>query len=407
MGTNFKSKVVGVCLKDRGSILPAGHIPNACYWFDDATGNWITSTYYPDSIQLPKWVQDFNAKKMPEAYLTGLWDKMPGRDYSQSYSNWKPHEDGKYFTHFTGDMPYNLSEIKQKTGNVGVIRFTPFGNSLTLDFALEAIEKMELGTDEWTDFLCLSFSSTDYIGHQFGVHAEETQDAYLRLDRDIARLLDYLDKKIGKDNTLIFLTADHGAAETPEHLQKINIPSGVFDESKLEGALETLLAANFGVAADFILSINNQQIWLNWDVIANYDFDPEHVIQAVSAHIKELPGVYDVISKEELDLLSPEYPYIAELRRGIHPARSGDILYQLMPAWHADDNYFKEGGTTHGSSYPYDTHVPLLWYGWKIPTGQTQIPVSITDIAPTLAAFLKIMEPNGTTGKVILPLFQK
>lgn len=407
LATNFRSKVVGVCLKDRGSILPAGHIPNACFWFDDGSGNWITSSYYPDSLQLPQWVQDVNARRPADAYLNGKWDKLPGRDYSQSYANWKSHEDGKYFTGFPGDMPYDLAAIKQKSGNVGVIRFTPFGNSMTLDFALETIEKMELGTDEWTDFLCLSFSSTDYIGHQFGIHAEETQDAYLRLDADLARLLDYLDQKFGKNNALVFLTADHGGAETPEHLLEIRIPTGVFSESELEDKLEKTLASNFGMASNFILSVNNQQVWLNWDAIADLDLDPLEVAHVITETIRAQPGVYDVFTRDELEQLPSEYPFAPELRRGIHPRRSGEILFQLDPAWHADDKYFKEGGTTHGSSYAYDTHVPLLWYGWHVPQGESFQPVSVTDIAPTLAAMLRINEPNGTTGKIIETLMKR
>jgi predicted AlkP superfamily pyrophosphatase or phosphodiesterase len=401
LSNNFRSKVVGVCLKDRGSILPAGHIPNACFWFDDNSGNWITSTYYPDSVQLPTWVQNFNARKVPESYLTGKWEKLPGRDFSQSYANWKGHEDGNYFTQFTGDMPYDLAAVRQKTGNVGLIRFTPFGNTLTLDFALEAIEKMELGTDEWPDFLCLSFSCTDYIGHQFGIHAEETQDAYLRLDREIARLLEYLDQKFGKNNALVFLTADHGGAETPEHLKELRIPTGISEESQLEDKLEKALAERFGMPANFILAVNNQQVWINWDAVADFDLEPLDVDQVITAVIREQPGVYDVFTRDQLEQLPTDYPFVADLRRGVHPRLSGDVLYQLDPAWHADDKYVKEGGTTHGSSYPYDTHVPLLWYGWHIQPGESFKPVSITDIAPTLAAMLRIMEPNGTTGQII------
>lgn len=406
LSNNFRSKVVGVCLKDRGSILPAGHIPNAAYWFDDASGNWITSSYYPDSTALPDWVQAFNAKKRPEMYTSVQWDKLPGKDYSQSYPDWKHHEDANYFPYFNGEMPYDLAAIRQKTGHVGVIRFTPFGNSLTLDFALEAIEKMELGADEWTDFLCLSFSSTDYIGHQFGIHAEETQDAYYRLDRDLERLLKLLDQKFGKDNVLVFLTADHGGAETPEHLAELRIPSGVFEESKLDPKLEKALEVHFGAAGNYIQAVNNQQIWFNWDAIAGFDMNPADVIGIVTDYLRNQPGVYDVLSRDDLEHLPADYPFAPELRRGIHPRRSGDLLYQLDPAWHADDKYFGEGGTTHGSSYPYDTHVPLLWYGGIIPTGRTYAPVSITDIAPTLAAMLRINEPNGTTGQIIQALFR-
>lgn len=399
LSNNFRSKVVGVCLKDRGSILPAGHIPNAAYWFDDDTGNWITSTYYPDSLALPQWVQQFNARRVPDAYLSKTWEKVEAGEYRESFADWRQYKEVTYGNVGT-DFPHDLPGLK-KTSNYGIIRFTPFGNSLTLDFALEAIERMQLGADEDPDFLCLSFSSTDYCGHQFGLHAEETEDVYRRLDRDIERLLTFLDEKLGKNNTLVFLTADHGAAETPAHLRSLRIPAGVFEESKLEAGLEQSVTAAFGMTGDFVRSVNNQQVWLNWEAIADFDLDPLDLTATMADHLRKLPGVYDVWTREELALLPAEYPFAALIRRGIHPRRSGDLMFQLDPAWHADDSFFKKGGTTHGSSYAYDTHVPLLWHGWHIPQGETFAPVDITDIAPTLSAMLRIMEPNGTTGKVI------
>ena len=399
LSNNFRSKVVGVCLKDRGSILPAGHIPNAAYWFDDDTGNWITSTYYPDSLALPQWVQQFNARRVPDAYLSKTWEKVEAGEYRESFADWRQYKEVTYGNVGT-DFPHDLPGLK-KSSNYGIIRFTPFGNSLTLDFALEAIERMQLGADEDPDFLCLSFSSTDYCGHQFGLHSEETEDVYRRLDRDIERLLTFLDEKLGKNNTLVFLTADHGAAETPAHLRNLRIPAGVFEESKLEAGLEQSVTAAFGMTGDFVRSVNNQQVWLNWEAIADFDLDPLDLSATMADHLRKLPGVYDVWTREELSLLPTEHPFGAILRRGIHPRRSGDLVFQLDPAWHADDSFFKKGGTTHGSSYAYDTHVPLLWYGWRIPKGESFAPVDITDIAPTLSAMLRIMEPNGTTGKVI------
>lgn len=399
LSNNFRSKVAGVCLKDRASILPAGHIPNACYWFDDATGNWITSTYYPDSLGLPQWVQDFNARRLPERYLSMPWKIDSMLRYDESFAAWNRYNKGKY-GNFPGDMPYDLPELRKMQG-LGVIRFTPMGNTLTTDFAIETIENMGLGADEIPDFLCLSYSSTDYCAHQFGIHGEETEDVYLKLDRDIARILDFLDKKFGKNNVLVFLTADHGGAETPVHLNDLRIPAGVFEESKLEKALEDVLATQLGTAGDFIHEVSNQQIWLNWEAINDLDLNPEEVAHAVIDYLRLQKGVYDAFTRDEVMSYPLEFPYAAETRRGIHPRRSGDILFQLDPAWHSDDVGFKLGGTTHGSPYSYDTHVPLLWHGWKVPHGVSYAPVDITDIAPTLAAMLRIMEPNGSTGKVI------
>jgi predicted AlkP superfamily pyrophosphatase or phosphodiesterase len=401
LSNNFRSKVAGICLKDRASILPAGHIPNAAYWFDDATGNWITSTYYPDSLGLPQWVLDFNARRLPEQYLSTPWATDSTLQYDESFADWDKYNDGQYTSLFAGkNMPYNLPEMKKK-GGYGLLRFIPAGSTFTLDFAMAAINNMQFGADDTPDFMCISFSGTDYCAHQFGIHGEETEDTYLKLDRDIARLLNFLDKKFGKDNVLVFLTADHGGAETPVHMTDLRIPAGVFPESSTEEALEKSLAAALGVSGDFIHEISNQQIWLNWGAIADLDVEPDHVASVIIEYLRMQPGVYDAFTREELMMLPEEYPYAAETRRGFHPKRSGDIIFQLDPGWHSDDKLFSKGGTTHGSPYAYDTHVPLLWYGWKVKPGVTFAPVDITDIAPTLAAMLRIMEPNGSTGKVI------
>jgi predicted AlkP superfamily pyrophosphatase or phosphodiesterase len=404
LSNNFQSKVVGICLKDRGSILPAGHIPNASYWFDDATGNWISSSYYPDSSGLPQWVQDFNARRLPELYLSRHWTIDSNLQYSASFGNWAKYNDGKYGK-FTGSMPYDLKALRADNG-LGVIRFTPMGNRLTVDFAMEALQRMELGADAVPDFLCLSFSSTDYCAHEFGIHGVETEDMYLRLDRDLARFFRFLDENFEKNNVLLFLTADHGGAETPAHLNDLRIPAGVFEESKLENALEKNLAAHTGISADFIQKAANQQIWLNWDALADLDLNPDDIADVILEQLREMPGVYDAFTRGELMLLPPEYPFAPEIRRGIHPRRSGDILFQLDPAWHPDDLTFKTGGTTHGSPYAYDTHVPLVWCGWRVPQGRSHSPVSITDIAPTLAAMLRIAQPNGTTGQPIEALLK-
>ncbi|MDO8367192.1 MAG: alkaline phosphatase family protein [Saprospiraceae bacterium] len=400
LSNNFRSKVASVCLKDRGSILPAGHIPNACYWFDDASGNWITSTYYPDSLGLPKWVSDYNARRWPDTFLNKTWEM--GHAPTESFDNW--NYVGKYGS-LKGGFPHDFAAARA-SGSYGVLRFTPYGNTLVTNFAMETIDAMELGADEWTDFLCVSYSATDYCAHQFGVHAQETEDMYVRMDRELSRFFEYLERKFGKDNVLVFLTADHGGAETPVHLNKLHIPAGVFEESTLEDRLEKSLEMIFGTSGNYIQAVENQQIWLNWDALADLDMKPEEVAQAIGGQIRSLPGVYDVLTRHELEMLPAEYPFVSELRRGIHPRRSGDMIYLLDPAWHADDKAFSTGGTTHGSPYPYDTHVPLVWYGWRIQPGESHKIVSITDIAPTLAAMLRIMEPNATTGKIIEELMR-
>jgi len=403
LSNNMRSKVVGMCIKDRGSILPAGHIPNASYWFDDKTGNWITSSYYPDSLGLPQWVQDFNARRLPDQYLSRPWDKALPEPYAESFNpGWDKYDDGKYLpmSLVPENFPYDLPTHKQKYG-YSLLRFTPGGNVFTVDFALEALDKMELGQDEYPDMLCLSFSGPDYCGHQFGIHAEETQDMYMRLDGQIARLLRALDEKYGKNNVLVFLSADHGGSETPLHLQDLNIPAGVFPESTIAGPLNKALVDKFGRPGKYVLDVANQQVWLDHAALEAAGIDLEGACEVLKIFLRKQPGVYDAYTPEDMFELPADYPFGPEIRRGLHPRRSGDVLFQLDPAWHADDKYFSSGGATHGSPYPYDAHVPLIWYGWKIPAGETFAPVSITDIAPTLAAMLRIMRPNGSTGNII------
>jgi len=398
LSNDGRSKVVGICLKDRGSILPAGHIPNACFWFDDKGGNWITSTYYQDSLQLPDWVKAFNARRLPDLYMAQPWTpKFPLDSMPESFNGWSYK---KRLGNNTG-FPYDLPGMLKSSGNYGAIRYTPLGNRLTTDFALEALDAMQLGGDAYPDFLCLSYSSTDYCTHHFGVHAAETQDTYLRLDEDLARLLNILDQKFGKNQVLVFLTADHGGAETPQHLHDLQFPVGVFREGRMEKLLDSVLASIYLQPGKYVQEVNNQQVWLHTEGLLEAGIAPADAAEAIIEYLKAQPGVYDAFTAEYAQMLSADYPFISEIRRGLHPRRSGDILYLLDPAWHADDQSFLTAGTTHGSPYAYDTHVPLLWYGWRTPPGESRAPVSITDIAPTLAAMLRIMEPNGTTGKVI------
>jgi len=404
LSSSFRSKVAAVCLKDRGSILPAGHIPDACYWFSDKEGSWVTSTYYTDT--LPGWVQAFNDRKLAAAYLSKPWLPLrPASAYEESFAGWNQYEH-RLGSNKTGKFPYDLPGMQKTRGDYGIIRTTPFGNDLTLDFALELIDQMDLGKDDIPDFLSISFSGTDYCGHHFGLHAEETQDVYLRLDLQIARLLDFLEARFGKDQVLVFLSSDHGAAETPKHLADLEFPVDVLPESKLPARLDSLINSRFPGAGKCVLEVTNQQVYIDREALAKAKIAYSAVAPLVTDFLKQQPGIYDAFTYQEALQLPSEYPFIGELRRGLHPKRSGDILFVLDPGWHADDKYNLLAGTTHGSPYAYDTHIPLLWYGWKVPAGKTYAPVSITDIAPTLAAMLRIMEPNGTTGKIIEALMK-
>jgi len=394
LATNMQAKVIGISQKDRASILPAGHTANAAYWYDGSNGAFITSTFYMQ--QLPLWVIAFNDKKLPEKYLSQDWTTLlPIASYSESLP-----DDNAFEGLFKGEskpvFPHKLAELKEKNKGLNMIRATPFGNTLTKDFALEAIKNEQLGADAVTDLLSVSFSSTDYVGHQYGINAIETEDTYLRLDKDLEELINYLEKNIGKDNFVIFLTADHGGAHNAAYLQSLKVPAGLIDEKGIEDAMKAHLKEVFGDT--LVMSFSNQQFFLNHTTLAKNKLKLKEVTMEAARYALTLEGVanayslYDVIASSQSNDVA-----LSRIYMGFNDVRSGDVILNYLPAYL---DYGKTG-TTHGAAYSYDTHVPLLWYGWKINQGSSYEPVNISDIAPTLSSFLDISFPNGCVGKPI------
>ncbi len=394
LATNMQAKVIGISQKDRASILPAGHIANAAYWYDGSNGAFISSTFYMK--ELPTWVAAFNDKKLPEKYLSQNWTTLlPIASYSESLS-----DDNVFEGLFKGEdkpiFPHKLAELKEKNKGLNMIRATPFGNSLTKDFAIEAISNEQLGADAITDFLSVSFSSTDYVGHQYGINAIETEDTYLRLDKDLEVLIDYLEKNIGKDNFVIFLTADHGGAHNAAYLQSLKVPAGFINEKMIEDSIKAHLKQLYGDT--LVLSYSNQQIFLNHTTLSKNKLKLKEVTMEAARYALTLEGVanayslYDVVSASQSNDVA-----LSRIFMGYNDVRSGDVMLNYLPAY---VDYMKTG-TTHGAAYSYDTHVPLLWYGWKIKQGSSYEPVNISDIAPTVASFLDISFPNGCVGKPI------
>ena len=241
LATNFKSKVIGIALKDRASILPAGHSANGAYWFDSKTGDWITSDYYMKN--LPEWVKNFNSKKLIDTYYKEGWKTLyPLNTYTQSTADENAYE-GKPFGAAKG-FPYNFSSYAGS--NYSAFLATPFGNTITEEFAKQAIINEQLGADSITDLLAVSFSSTDYVGHTFGPNSVETEDTYLRLDKDLGDFLNFLNTTVGKDQYVIFLSADHGVAHVPAFAKDHNIPAGSIDFSSLTDKMNAALNEKFG-----------------------------------------------------------------------------------------------------------------------------------------------------------------
>lgn len=393
ISTNMKSKVIGIALKDRSAILPAGHTANAAYWFDGSNGSFISSTYYMKD--LPVWVQDFNKKELTKKYLSQPWNTLlPIEMYTESLP-----DDNNYEFIAKGEtrpvFPHNLPELMDANGGFGLIRITPFGNSITKDFAIECIKNENLGKSTATDFLALSFSSPDYIGHSYGPNSVEQEDDYLRLDKDLAEFLKFLDTQIGKNNVLVFLTADHAAPEVPSYLLDLKIPAGYVKEWKIVKDLKEYLLMTYGDT--MVLSFTNQQVYLNHKIISDKKLQLAQVQENAAAFIQNMEGVSEVITATTLNNTSFTEGSRYLMQKGFNARRSGDVLINYLPAWVE----FSKTGTTHGSPYSYDTHVPLIFYGWNIKQGSTSEQIYSTDIAATLAMMLNIQFPNGSTGKPI------
>ena len=392
LATNFRSKVIGIAIKDRGGILPAGHSANAAYWYDGVSGNWITSTYYMND--LPQWVKNFNNKKVADGFYEKGWNTLyPIKTYTQSSKDENEYE-AKAFGADQKGFPYDLKRFVGKS--YGSISATPFGNTITMMLTKEAISNEEMGKDSITDFLAVSFSSPDYVGHSFGPNSIEVEDTYLRLDKDLGELFDYLDKTVGKGQYLTFLTADHGVAHVPAFSKEHQLPGGVVDDNTMMSDINTLLKEKYGKAG-LIVSTYNYQISLNHALIDTAKLNRSVIVDDIIRYVKNIQGVDRVFAIDQL-MNQPMHKEVKNrLANGWHPKRSGDIQIILAPGWIDGGSV----GTTHGLWNPYDSHIPLVWYGWGIKPGKSNREVYMTDIAATLAAMLRIQMPSGSIGKVI------
>jgi len=394
--TQQKSKVIGISLKDRGAILPAGHSANAAYWFHGKEeGKWISSSFYME--ELPQWVTEFNRSGIVTSYLNETWNTLyPIETYTESGPDLSPFED-KFKGVENSVFPYNLKALATDNGNYDIIRETPFGNDITTDFAIAAIEGESLGKNNTTDFLAISYSSPDYIGHTFGVNSVEVQDNYLRLDKDIERLLTYLDANLGKGNYTVFLTADHGVTHNPRFLQSQNIPAGFFDSSILKNKLDEFSLTTFNV--NVIEKIQSNQVFLNKEILKSGNLSAADVEQSIADFLITYPQIDKVFTRKQLEGGSfiKDTGYLVQ--NGFNQKRSGDIVYvnnaSVLSTW------YEKGGTSHGSGFTYDTHVPLIFFGKGIKKGSTFERSEIIDIAPTLSALLGIARPNGAMGRVL------
>lgn len=390
------SKVISIGLDPQAAVLSGGHLSDASYWLDDQTGKWISSSFYIDS--LAQWVNNFNGKGSYETYLDRNWEPLKALDrYSKSRSDTAEYETGFGVNNYT--FPYNISKISNIKSNYpdySILNTVPFGNTYTKDFAIQTIVNEGLGKDAHTDFLMLNFTASKNISNRFGPLSVENQDCYLRLDQDIAHLLEFIEKEIGKHNTLIVLTSNHGVAYAPKYLEERKIPAGNFKSTYSIALLKSYLNASYG-KGDWVKLYYNQQIYLNKLLIEDSKLKLEDVQQKVVDFIIQFDGVANAVSSTTLMGSEFNKGMYEKMQNSFNQRRSGDVMLNLKPGWIEDITLT----TSSNSPYVYDTHVPLIWYGWRIKRQEISEEVHITDIAPTLSYFLNISKPNGCTGKTL------
>jgi predicted AlkP superfamily pyrophosphatase or phosphodiesterase len=399
MADNFRSKVVGVSLKDRAAILPAGHSATAAFWLEDSTGNFITSNYYMP--RLPAWVDSFNKKGLVRQMMKNKWVTLyPKNTYGLSDTDDQPYE-GKFKGDSTTAFPHNLDSSYKMSK--GTFRNTPYGNTLTLDFAKDAVDGYQLGQDEFTDFLTINCASTDYVGHMFGINSIEIEDTYLRLDQDLSDFFQYLDDKVGKDQYTVFLTADHGAAHAVWYMQNHDIPADYWNPQPLVESLNQELNKTFQVP-NLVDTCSNYQITFSNKALRDHKLDLNQVKKVAIDWLNQQPGINYAIDVSKIGELPVAEPVKTMVANGYYSRRSGPIQLILNSGWFEAHG---KTGTTHGTWNPYDTHIPLLFMGWGIHHGHTNQTVYMTDIAPTMAALLHIQMPNGCVGKPIGEVLKK
>ncbi|UPK70382.1 alkaline phosphatase PafA [Chitinophaga filiformis] len=396
IATNFRSKVVGVSLKDRASILPAGHAANGAFWLDDSNGSFVTSTFYMQD--LPEWVKAFNARQLPAQLMSKPWETLyPINTYIQSTADDMKWE-GTFIGETKATFPHNMPDIYQK--DKGSLRSTPSGNTLTLEFAKAAIEGYQLGSNTVTDFLTINCASTDYVGHRYGPNAIEVEDTYLRLDKDLSAFFRYLDQRLGKGNYLVFLSADHGAANSVAFMEEHQIPAGLPDGRMLSG-LNAALKERFGVDK-LALSTENYHISFDLKMISAQKLDYDAIRKATVQYLQKLPGVQFAADVDNLGNSAIPEPIRTMIANGYNPKRCGSVAIIPEPGWYSGS----DKGTTHGNWNPYDTHLPLVFMGWHVKHGTSNDMVSMADIAPTIAAMLRIQMPNGAVGKPVQAVYK-
>lgn len=396
LASNFGSKVITASFKDRSAILPGGQHPNGAFWFDEATGEFVSSDYY--FKELPAWVRKFDADVRPDKYSGMKWDRaLPPEAYRRAQPENLPLQRSSLGSHF----PYVLGGGEEKPGQrfYTMFEIMPFASEYLAEFGKAAVEAEQLGADEFPDLLSISFSSPDLVGHWYGPDSQEILDTYIRLDRVIADLLTYLDKRVGLANTIIAVTGDHGVAPIPEYMKSKGYDAARLPEREAVDAANKALGARFG-EGKWVANFINDQLYLDQKLIAEKKIDPAEAERVAGEAALSLDGVVNYFTRTQLlGGAVPGGPVARRVMNGFNRERSGDVWLITKPLC-----FFSEGNlpTTHGSAYNYDTHVPVILSGPGVRAGRYNADCTPSDIAPTLAALLGVEPPSNRTSRVLV-----
>lgn len=394
LAMNDSSKVISVSLNPVSAVIAGGRLADYAFWFNHHDGGWITGTYYSDS--LPSWVRDFNGKGFQEVYMNKNWASMYSLTNNYKYSLPDDSDFEIGFRNYRYTFPYDLSYLRKRSGNYKYLKFTPFGNTYTKDFAISTIVNEDLGKDSYTDFISVSFAATNYSGELFGPRSVEMEDLFLRLDQDIEHFINFLDDELGLENVLVYITSDRGISDVPEYLISKKQNAGVFEGDKAITLLNSYLSILYE-DGDWVKSLYSRQVYFNQNLIDQTGVDLSELQQKAADFLVQFKGVANAFPAHVLNATDFESGINQKIQNSYHQKRSGDVIINLEPGWIEKDGYV----TKSGSGYEYDTHVPLIWYGWNIKSLRIDRPTEIVDIAPTLSWILKITAPNASVGKPI------
>lgn len=395
------SKVISISFKDRGAILPGGHLSDGTYWFDEEAGEFITSSFYKQG--LPSWVNEFNHSGRYSSYFDQSWKTLlPIESYTESLPDNSPYE-VIFPTKTAPVFPYDM---KTEIGKERFI-YTPYANTHLAEFAMSALRGEELGKDQHADFLCISFSSTDYLGHAFGPYSVEIEDMYLRLDLEIAKLMKELDRQVGSDQYVLFLTADHAVVPVPQMLVDKKLPGGYFYTDSLTNAFKSTFKSQYG--NELIQKVVNQNIYLDNEYMLANKINRDEVVAHLKSQLLSIKEVKKAYTSDDLLNQNSQERDLDMVSKGYFKEKSGDVIFVLQSGYLSKSKPATEGekGTSHGNLFNYDTHVPLLIYGKNIAKREVFRRIEIIDIAPSIAQILHLSHPSGSTGVVINELFVK